>query len=59
MFERESVQEGEEQKESQADSALSLEPHAGLDLMTVRYDLSQNPELGALTDWLSHIGTSS
>ena len=36
--------EGEEERESQADSPLSVEPNVGLDLTTLRSCLSQNQE---------------
>ena len=44
--------EGQRERDSQADSLLSVEPNVGLDLMTLRLqlcdlDLSQNQESGA------------
>ena len=47
---RESEEEGQRERESQADSMLSVKPSAGLNLMTLRSQPELKPRLGRLTD---------
>lgn len=49
--------EGQRKKErkSQADSALSVEPHAGLSLTTLRSCPEQKPRVGCITYWTTQV----